>query len=253
LLADGIVCVSPSVKKSFRTWERLLINKDVLCIINNGVDLHRIETGKITEWDIQDVAQIDPEATLVGSAGALVEQKGHDVLIDAVDRVNEMDGPVLELVICGDGDRKHELEEQIENASNPERLHLLGFLERREQVYRMMDQVDVYAMPSRWEGLSVAAMEAMALGTPCIFSNIEPFTEQFHDIAFFHSVSNASSLADQLVEIAKNPELSKKLGKRAKSRIRSGYNLQITAGEYINIYELLLNCGDTKSESRLDR
>lgn len=244
LLVDSVVCVSSSVKDSFRTWERVLVDENALSVVSNGVNLDRIESAKITDWSVHDAARIDHEAILVGSAGALVEQKSHDVLIDAVDRVNEMDGPLMELVISGDGDRRHELEEQIEKADNPDRLHLLGFLETREHVYRMMDEIDVYSMPSRWEGLCVAAIEAMALGNPCVFSDIEAFTGPFHDIALFHPVGDASGLANELIELAENPGARETLGKRAKNEVRTRYSLSETADEYVDIYQSLINLPD---------
>lgn len=237
VFADRIAPVSESVRKSYAWWEELIIDDDKVKVINNGVDPDRLDAAQSTEWSIHDAVDIDSEAVIVGSAGALVEQKAHDVLINAVDRANREGQQPIELVISGDGELGEQLEAQIASADYSDRLHLLGFLEEREQVYKMMHEIDIYAMPSRWEGFCVAALEGLALGNPCLFSNIPEFTEPFDRVARFHNVDDSEDLAANLVTLADNERLRQELGDSAKQLILEEYTLEQTTQKYKKIYD----------------
>lgn len=238
--ADSVVCVSESVRDSFPYWERMLTNKRKISVINNGIDIDRIETARDLEWSIQDIVKLDPKALIVGSAGMLTEQKAHSVLVDAVDRANTQSERPIELVISGDGPLRSQLETQVEAAAHPDRLHLLGFLDRREQVYKMMHEIDIYAMPSRWEGFCVAALEGMALDNACIFSDIPEFKRPFKGLARFHSLEDSDALADELVLMTGDDEIRKQLAEKGRNEVIESYTLRQTAERYLSQYQTLL-------------
>jgi glycosyltransferase involved in cell wall biosynthesis len=232
---DTVVCVSESVRESFTRWEDIIVNDRKICVINNGVNIDRLEAAKELEWSIHDVADIDTDATVVGSAGMLTEQKGQDVLIEAVDQANAESEQQIELVISGDGPLRDELGKQIANAEYSDRLHLLGFLERREQVYKMMHEIDIYAMSSRWEGFCVAALEGLATGTPCIFSDIPEFKRPFEGVARFHTVNDTNSLSGEIISLI--TASSEGIGKKGREKVLSEHRLQKTAKKYVDLYD----------------
>jgi glycosyltransferase involved in cell wall biosynthesis len=236
VLVEAVVCVSEAVRDSFPRWERIITNGQKIEIIENGVDMRRLKTTKEISWSLGDIVEIDPNAVVVGSAGQLTEQKAHDVLIDAVDRANAESDQPIELVISGDGNLRGQLKSQIENATYDNRLHLLGFLKKREQVYKMMDEIDIYSMPSRWEGFCVAALEAMAVGNPCIFSNIKEFTQPFEDVALFHPVDDSAALASRLLKLAANKKKRDTYREMSHNLVHRRYTLQRTAERYIQTY-----------------
>ncbi|MDZ7687776.1 MAG: glycosyltransferase family 4 protein [Halobacteriales archaeon] len=236
VFADEVVCVSESVYDSYAWWERVFARRSKVSVVNNGVDIERLENANSLDWNLRDAAEVDSDAVVVGSAGMLTEQKAHDVLVEAVDRANaESDVPV-ELVISGDGDLRDELEEQIAGCDHPDRLHLLGFLERKEHVYKMMHEVDVYAMPSRWEGFCVAALEAMGVGNPCVFSDIDEFVRPFEDVARFHPVDDADALSRELLRLVNSAEEREELKKRAKELVEAEYTISDCAEGYFEVY-----------------
>jgi len=237
IFAEEVVCVSESVYDSFARWEQLLTRDHKVSIIHNGVDIDRLHEAKSLGWSIHDVVDIDPDAVIVGSAGMLTEQKAHEVLIEAVDRANEESDRPIELVISGDGELREELERQISNATYSDRLHLLGFLDERDQVYKMMHEIDIYAMPSLWEGFCVAALEAMAIGNACVFSDIPEFRRPFEDIAYFHEFDNCSELSRQIRVLSDDIEKKEQLGKNAKEHISREYTIEATARKYLQLYE----------------
>ncbi|WP_238478818.1 glycosyltransferase family 4 protein [Natranaeroarchaeum sulfidigenes] len=233
--ADRVVCVSDSVKDSFAPWEQKLIGKNKLQTIYNGVEIDRVERAKNIDWSIHNQVEIDPEAVIVSSAGMLIEQKAQHILIDAVDEANKTAETPIELVISGSGPRKEELQAQIDDSDFSDRMHLLGFLPRREQVYKMMHESDIYAMPSRWEGFCVAALEAMAAKTGCVFSNIEAFTP-FSDVASIHDRGSSKMLAEKICGLAENESKRMSLSDEAKKLVKNKYSLESTAKSYLKEY-----------------
>ncbi|WP_336325848.1 glycosyltransferase family 4 protein [Halovenus sp. HT40] len=239
-LVDSVACVSESVRESLFRWERTLLADSKVSVINNGVNLDRLEAATNREWSIYDATEIGSSAIVVGSAGMLTEQKAHDVLIDGVGRANNRSDRPIELVISGDGELREQLTAQIERTGHSDRLHLLGFLDEREQVYKMMDEIDIYAMPSRWEGFCVAALEGLALGNACLFSEIPEFTEPFGQVAQFHDLNDPEDVADNLVTLVEDEQLRMELGKSAERLIRDQYTLEQTTRHYLEAYTELL-------------
>lgn len=239
ILADRVACVSQSVRESFMQWESAILRDENVSVIYNGVNMDRVEAAQNVEWSLHDVVDIDSEAVVVGSAGMLTEQKAHHVLIEAVDRVNAESEQSMELVISGDGELRQQLKAQIANAEYSDRLHLLGFLEEREQVYKMMDEIDIYAMPSRWEGFCVAVLEAMALGTPCVLSDIRVFREVYDDAALYHSIDNPQSLAEQLFHLIDHPSEYAAYEDRTQA-LSASYTLEKTARKYADLYDSII-------------
>ena len=247
VFADRVVPVSESVEQSFSWWEELPIDSSIRTVITNGVNVNRLASATSLDWSVGDIADVDRDALLVGSAGMLSEQKAHHVLIEAVDRANGRTARPIELVISGDGPRRGKLRRQVAEADCSDRLHLLGFLERREQVYRMMDEIDIYAMPSKWEGLCVAALEAMAMDNACVFSDIPEFRKPFGDVAEFHRRGEPECLADALVALAGNRARREELAATARELVMEEYTLERTVDEYVELYMEILDDGPRRT------
>jgi len=214
----------------------MITNSQKVRVIDNGVDTERLDAANDLDWSVDNAVDLARDAVVVGSAGLLTEQKAHDVLIDAVDRANVDSQRPIELVISGDGPLREQLEAQIAAAEYTDRLHLLGYLETREQVYEMMREADIYAMPSRWEGFCVAALEAMAVGNTCVFSDIEEFTQPFEDVALFHPVDDAETLAERLIELSADKGKRDRYQQTAFDLVHQKYTLRQTAERYIQTY-----------------
>ncbi len=107
-----------------------------------------------------------PRPFRVLSAGRLVPVKNQPMLIEAFARLTRL-MPDAELWLAGEGDARPELEALIERLGMASQIKLLGF---RDDVRALMDQADVFVLPSHTEGCSVALVEAMASGCPVIGS-----------------------------------------------------------------------------------
>jgi glycosyltransferase involved in cell wall biosynthesis len=238
-LADRIVPNSRAVYRSFTRWERLLIDDGDARIIHNGVDLDRIDGASESEYDIRERFSIPADAVIVGTASIITEQKALDVLVEGVNIANNDTNQRIDLLIAGDGPRRFEIERLSKKLDIRDQVHFSGML-NRQTVYRVLKQIDIYAMPSRWEGFSNAAVEALGARNSCVFSEIDPFILPYRDVALFHRVDDSEDLATQLVKLAQNPDLREHYAQKGRELVEQKYTLKKIAEKYADLYAEIL-------------
>ncbi|MCQ4334959.1 glycosyltransferase family 4 protein [Natronomonas sp. F2-12] len=238
-LSEYVVCNSQAVYNSFTRWEKALLSEEQIRIIPNGVDLNRVQQARDLEWSVRAEYGIDSSTILVGNAAMFTEQKAHDVLIRALAIANERSNQRYELVLAGDGPLQTDIEELAQSKGIEDQIHLLGLLDR-DHVYRMMDELDIFVMPSRWEGFANAAVEALGVGNACVFSDIEPFTIPYKDVALFHPVNNLDVLAERIIEFGENSTLRNKFRQRGMELVEIKYSLPSIARQYSELYHEVL-------------
>jgi glycosyltransferase involved in cell wall biosynthesis len=125
-------------------------------LIENGIDTQRFnpQTPPLARSDFG----IADNAVVFGSAMRLTDQKNPLGLIDAFARVSAR-LPNAALVIAGDGPMRAAVEERARERSVADRVHLIGARNDLERFYAMLD---VFVLPSHYEGLPLALLEAMA-------------------------------------------------------------------------------------------
>jgi len=237
-LSARVVCNSPAVRESFEGWETALLHSGDVVIIPNGVDLAAIDAAADSDWSVHRVVDIGAEAILAGTASTLTEQKNHETLVRGVAAARERGVPI-ELVVAGDGPRRDHLEALAGTLGVESEVHFLGGIERA-QVYKLLHEIDVYAMPSLWEGFSMAAVEAAASATACVFADIWPFRQTYDDVARFHEPTDAEALADELGDLAADPDERERLGAAGRRLVEDSYTEEAIATEYRSLYEAVL-------------
>ena len=142
-----------------------------------GIDLEKINSIHGNKKTLCDELNIPEDSILLLSVGELNENKNHKVVIDVLPSLPEN----IHYIICGTGKLYDEYIEQAKKLNVANRLHLLGY---RDDVIKIMKSCDIFIFPSKREGLSVALMEAMACGLPCIVSNIRGNKDLINDNIF---------------------------------------------------------------------
>lgn len=162
-----IICVSNNVKSSF--IEKFPINEEKILVRYNPVDTNEI-LHKAKE-DVLDVEISDKK--IVCSVGRLVTQKGYDRLL-RVHNTLIKEGLDYELWIIGEGNKRKELEDYIENNNLRNSVKLIGF---KENPYKYISKSDIFVCSSRAEGFSTVATEATILGKPIVTVNCSGMKE----------------------------------------------------------------------------
>ena len=103
---------------------------------------------------------------IVISVGELNKNKNQKVIIEAIAKLND---PQIHYVLCGKGDQLDNLQNLVKEKNLENNVHFWGY---RKDVVDIVSQADLFAMPSKREGLPVASLEAMYCGLPLVNSNI---------------------------------------------------------------------------------
>jgi glycosyltransferase involved in cell wall biosynthesis len=144
-----------------RGWESVPGNSIVYC----GIDARDfLEQG---ETDDESERLVSPNAFVIGHVGRFVEPKNHAFLFAVVAEVARRE-PATRLLLIGDGPLRAQLQAQAEALGIFDRVVFAG---QRSDVPRVMKQMDVFVLPSRFEGLPVSGLEAQAAGLPLVISD----------------------------------------------------------------------------------
>jgi glycosyltransferase involved in cell wall biosynthesis len=154
-----------------------------------------------------------PEHFLVAAVGRLVYQKGLDILLPAFKRVAAA-VPEARLLIAGDGEMQQHLTAMAEALSVGEKVRFLGY---RQDIPAILAASDVFVMPSRWEGFSIVALEAMAMGAPTVMTDTSPNSEVVsHGETAWIVGCDPEAIAEGILTLYRNPELRVKLARNEK-------------------------------------
>lgn len=188
--ADGVLAVSAAIKADMVA---LGMSADKIRVHYTGVDLARFALGDRASAK----ARLGVRGPLIVSLGALVERKGHAVVIDAVAGL-----PGATLVIVGEGPERAALEAQIGRLGVANRVRLAGSVPHAE-LPALLAAADVMALASASEGLANAWVEALACGVPIVITEAggarELVTEPDHGrIVARNATAFAAAIADLL-------------------------------------------------------
>jgi glycosyltransferase involved in cell wall biosynthesis len=136
-------------------------------VIYNAVDFRAVEPRADREAARQELGY-GAEQVVVGCLGRLTEQKGQDVLLRALARL-KAGQPELRLFVAGQGPAHTSLVDQAQGLGLTRETQLLGVRRDRDTLYAAMD---IFALPSRWEGLSLALVEAAGIGLPVVATDV---------------------------------------------------------------------------------
>ncbi len=149
--------------------------KKVEYIPGIGIDLDRFQNVSVNVAAKRNELGIPAEAKVLLSVGELNQNKNHQVVIKAL---AELKDPAIYYLIAGQGDKKAELQQLAKSLGIENQVQLLGY---RGDINELCQMADLFVFPSYREGLSVAVMEAMASGLPCVVSRIRGNTDLIDD------------------------------------------------------------------------
>jgi glycosyltransferase involved in cell wall biosynthesis len=173
--ADAVVSVGRDLADHLRT----AMGVSNVIVIPNGIPVETFQVGQSS----------GPGVSLL-SICRLVPRKNILVLIDAVERLIG-EGHDLSLVIAGTGPEKAAIEQRVARA--PAAVRFVGFIDEAEKRRLLLD-ADVFVQLSTREGLSIAALEALASGVPCLVSDLPGVREPIDAGATGWYVENPESV-----------------------------------------------------------
>ena len=170
LPVTSIAC-SPGMEQTF---DQLGIPKHYRLTIANGIKLPPLLDATIEKQRWLRYLDLPSDTILVGTVGRVARQKGHDLLIKALPGLLKKH-PNLVVVVAGAVNTEPEYYKQVKKMLQVAQLgSILRFVGSLSQIPSFMAACDALVFPSRWEGLSLAVLEALGSGTPTLVSNCQP-------------------------------------------------------------------------------
>lgn len=184
-----------------------------------GVPKSRVKTvaNGIPAADMVDRAHRTAKVR-VGAMGRLTGQKGFDLLLQALAELVRM-GRTVEVVVAGEGVELARLERLAEGLP----VRFMGFV---EDTAAFLAAVDIFCLPSRWEGLPFALLEGMMSGLPCVATDVGDVAKVLGDAGVTVPANDVASLVRALDELVRSPDRRMALGRAAHERVRKRYSMR---------------------------
>lgn len=198
-----------------------------------GINTDRL-TRSADAVDLRKELGLADDDFIVISVGELNKNKNQKVIIEALSKLND---PQIHYVLCGKGDQLETLQELVKQKNLEDKVHFLGY---RKDVVDITSQADVFAMPSKREGLPVASLEAMYCGLPLVNSNIrglEDVTENGKS-GFTCDPDDVDAFAEGIKKIKADKELRKQLSINNRETVKA-FCISETKKEVIKIIKAL--------------
>jgi glycosyltransferase involved in cell wall biosynthesis len=233
--ADDLLIAESEASREFLTG-RLGYAADRVKTVHNGVELPEAPSAAERKRARLNLGLREDE-TLLLAMGRLDEQKSHGVLIDAVAGLKDSRRP--RCAIIGDGPLRDRLRARISRLGLERVVQLPG---ERADVRSWLCASDIFVLPSLWEGLPNALLEAMALGLPVAASRVDGVSEAVTDgqDGLLVAPGDAGALSGALARLMDDPELRRRLGQAARARMAESFTLPAMLSGYETAYQSVL-------------
>jgi glycosyltransferase involved in cell wall biosynthesis len=201
-VVDKFIAISDSVK-TYMNKELKLPDQKIITI-NNGIDLEHISSVKIDIEGKRKAFGISSKYLIV-TVGRVSEQKNHRLMIKAAEILKQQS------------------------------IDVVG---QRDDIVEILKMADVFILPSLYEGMSLALMEAIASKIPVICTNTGTASELIVDgvSGFFHDSKNAIQMAEKIKIVLEDANYANKLANHAYSELKDVYDIKTVAYQYEELY-----------------
>ena len=219
-IADHIITESQEIKKIVKN--KFYIDDRKITVLKNGLIIN--EQKYINQYKKNDLFPQKCGLKIL-AVGRLTYQKAMEVLVKATNNLIKIGIEDFKVIIVGEGEQRIMLEKMIEELSIQKYIKLVGI---RDDVKDLMKEADIFVLPSRYEGLSVAMIEAMSCGLPIIASDapgINPYIINGVNGLLF-PIEDHDELSKNIIKLANNKKLRKKLSVEGQKYFNSEFNMK---------------------------
>jgi len=202
--------------------------------IRNGVDLAGWSASKTDRRRLRETIGAAPGDLVLGTVGRLDRQKGQSILLEAVAKLRVV-RPEVRAVLIGDGPLRKDLEALARSLRVDQHVHFMG---ESAEVTAWLSAMDLFVLPSLWEGLPNALLEAMGMGLPVIASRVDGVPEVVeHDkTGLLVAPSDPQAVFVAVQDLLMDPALRVRLGQAAKALVLAKFKVADMVSAYENTY-----------------
>ena len=205
------------------------IVRDRLQIINNGIELERFAFRPEVRAEYRKKLGLSEDTLVLGHVGRFSEQKNHRFDLQILEALlHEHPALDVKLLWIGEGELEQELRQRVTDAGLEDRVHFAGVV---HNVGDYLQAMDVFLLPSLFEGLGIVGVEAQAAGLPVLVSEAVPRALQLTESVRYLPLGSPEDWAAKILEVR---------GERAADNIPAltakGYSIQETAARVRSLY-----------------
>lgn len=162
----------------------------------------------------------------------MIKRKNYETIIKTI---NELKNENVKLLICGDGEEKKEVEEQIKSLGIEDKVSILGY---RKDINNILLASDVFFLPSFQEGLTLSVIEAMHFGLPCVVSNVRGNRDLIENGkgGFVENPSNYVAFANHIKTLFTDKSLYELMSSYNKEQSKN-YTIQFVKQQLDKVYD----------------
>jgi sugar transferase (PEP-CTERM/EpsH1 system associated) len=233
-LADRVVSVSSQLKNLHA--RRTGFSSDKIAVIHNGVDCQRFRPDPVVRARIRDEWKLADDDFCIGCVGNLLPVKDHMTLLRALAGLSEQTNR-WHLFVAGEGPGRPELEAFVN--AHEEWKHRVSFLGLSNRVPELLNAMDLYVLPSLFEGIANSLLEAMATGVPAVVTSVGGNPEVVVDgeSGLLFPARDDRKLASLLGLVAGRADLRLTLANQAMRRVREKFSIDSMVRKYDELYE----------------
>ena len=218
-----------------------VLKKNNYSIINNAIEVERFLYDEAIRKKIRQQYNLT-DKIVIGHIGRFMYQKNHTFLIDIFEKIAKREKNAV-LMLAGDGELIENIKEKVHTLGLDEKVIFTGNVSNVNELYQAMD---LFVLPSLYEGLPVVGIEAQTAGLPCVFSNT--ITEEVaitENVKFLDLKKSSSEWAKEAICVLKQSVDRKNMYEEITNK---GYNIKIEAKKlqekYIEMYEKIVEKED---------
>lgn len=231
---DTVVASAGAVRDFY--VDQVGAHRDKVEVIYNAVDWAQLEQT-MGRGELRRALAIPDTAPLIGIVARLTEQKAHRILFEAVARTPALAG--AHLLVVGDGELRDELPCLAARLGLADRVHFAG---ARRDLGNVLGTIDVFAMPSWWEGLPLSLVLAMGAGLPVVATAVAGVPEVVADgeRGLLVGPGDAEGLGATLARVCGDAAARARLGEAARAFVRPRFGVDGYVASVTGLYDRLL-------------
>lgn len=232
-LSDVIITINNEDYRRAQTFGA----KNVECIPGVGVETKKYSLQIMDQTEKRRELGIPIDSFVILSVGELNKNKNHEIILKSIAKINQ---PNIYYIICGQGTLLNRLRDMSKKLGIENQVKLLGYRNDMPEIYRV---ADMFAFPSKREGLGLSALEAMASGLPIVTSNVHGILDYSIDgiTGYTCNPTDVNGFADAIKKIEEDSELRNKISIENINSVRR-FDIAESKAKMKKIYrEVLLN------------
>ena len=225
---DHVVCVSKKTRNNL--LENVAINPEKVTVITNGIDISKFSPDSNYTLS-KPVPKINPGDKIILMVASFRKQKDHATLVHAMKYLPRN----YRLWLAGGWIGKKKYEKLVDLLELNDRIEFLG---ERNDMPAVLRISDIVVLSTFYEGFGLSIVEGMAMGKPCIASDIVDLRDTVMGAGILFPPGDEEALAETIRQCVENKTIYSAISKKCVQRA-SQFDIRKTVNDHISLYQNL--------------